>query len=143
MAIDQAIDWFMGLVGWRWHDYGLHLLACLVFWLLLYFLTPVNRVAAFVFSFSAWFALHWTLALVYILYRYPLDLPGALFLCVIPLTFFGYCALSSPFYFGSAYEVDVDAARLIRWGWFLLPAHLYHFLWLIAVEASLPPATGG
>jgi hypothetical protein len=143
MALDQALDWFMNLVGWRWADYWLYLLGCLVLWALLSFLTPANRVAAFVFSFSAWFALVWTLALVEVQYKYShhfLD-PGSLFIA-LPLTLFAYCTFSSLFYFRAAYDVDVDATRFIRWAWVLLPAHLYHLFFLLLVEDSIPP-TGG
>jgi hypothetical protein len=136
----------MDLIGWRLHAYWLHLLGCLVFWALLCVFTPVNRVAAFVFSFSALFALVWALVVVLFLHVDPDPYRAAIPTMVItalPLTFFGYCALSSPFYFASAYDVDVDATRFIRWAWLLLPAHLYHLVWLAGVESSLPPVTGG
>lgn len=136
----------MGLIGWRLQAYGLHLLGSLVFWALLCFFTPVNRVAAFVFSFSALFALIWAIVVVLFLriepdpYRAVIPTTA---LTGLPLTFFGYCASSSPLYFGSAYNVDIDATRFIRWAWFLLPAHLYHLIWLGIVESNLRPVTGG
>ena len=127
-TIHQVLDF----VGPDLDSYPRHILGCIVLWGLLSWLTPVNRVAAFVFAFSAWFVLFWALQTVSVTYQLPIG-PGDIAFVLIfgtPLLLFGYCAISSPLWFGAPRDIDTDADRFLRWAWFLVPAHIVHVLLL-------------
>jgi hypothetical protein len=138
----QAADfpvWFLDTFGWRLDAYRWHLLGCLIFWIALCFLTSVNRASAFIFAFSAWFLLHWVVDTAAFILKLPylaLD-PMFIALSALPIGLFAYCTISSLLALRAPRDVEADAARVIRLGWALLPAHLIHVFYLVVAEYEL------
>jgi hypothetical protein len=123
MTADGALRVFVDV------GYAPLLLICALQCLAMCFLTPVNRVAAFVFSFSVWFTLYWVLVAFTLLTREHVY--DWMFVALIPLPLFAFCTVSSVFWLGAPIESRADDRRLVRWGWVLLIAHALHLLSLI------------
>jgi hypothetical protein len=139
MKVTEFTTWFFQQVGWTLHVYPWHLLGCLVLWATLCLLTPANRASAFIFSFSAWFSLCWSLSYLSLLLALPnLALtPLALVMGALTAGLFGVCTVWSFSTLGLPSDVEADASRFIRLGWILLFAHVFHLLFTAIAESAL------
>jgi hypothetical protein len=137
MKITDFTSWFFVRFGWTLHVYPVHLLGCLVFWAALSMLTPANRVSAFIFAFSSWFFLSWTLGFLALAYRAPglAWAPMSLIAGVLTVGLFGICTAWSLATLGAPRDVDADATRFVRLGWVLLPAHVFHMIFTAIAES--------
>jgi hypothetical protein len=139
MKVTDVTSWFFDRVGWTLHIYPWHLLGCLALWAALCLFTRVNRVSAFIFSFSAWFFLSWSIGTVAFLLSLPAlaFTPLTLVIGVLTVGLFGFCTVWSFATLGLPGDIDADATRFIRLGWVLLFAHVFHIVFTLIAEAAL------
>jgi len=130
----SLLDWLDVYIAY----YPRHLIGCLIVWALMVWLLPVNRASAFVFAFSAWFALLWAVPVGAVVYDAWPEMPPKAFILLAmfmtPPLLFGYCAISSATVLGAPHDSAVDDKRLVRWFWFFAPATLLHLFFLLMLE---------
>jgi hypothetical protein len=134
--IHQVVEFGSNLL-----NYPFQLAGCVVLWMALLWLTRANRLSAFVFSFSAWFAILWALIIAFFVLSEPLERLdrfklGSLAAMALPMVLFGFCAFSSLFSFYLVLPVEQESSRAVRLCAVLLFGHIIHVA-LIAMLTAL------
>ncbi|MCE9523121.1 MAG: hypothetical protein K8S25_11910 [Alphaproteobacteria bacterium] len=126
------LDWFF-FIGMNLRTYPFALAVCVVLCAALAWNAYANRVSAFAFSFSGWFALQWAFALVSLLSgysdgRFDFFVIGLAVLSFIVFFLFGVCGSVSLWLYVSNKPIEPESAGAFRIGVMLLTAHMLHFL---------------
>lgn len=131
----EAGDWIRGPLGFLLAGivlpyYFYVLIVCVAICALLTWNDYENRVAAFVLSFSAWFALKWAVVIT-VLSRPPrFDTFSIVTMGLMSLTFapFAVCAVASSWLYFTRRPIEPESKAAVQLGVMLLAAHGMHLI---------------
>ncbi|MDZ4866562.1 MAG: hypothetical protein SGI91_04510 [Alphaproteobacteria bacterium] len=106
------------------------LIACLMFCAVLTWRDYPNRVALFVFSLSAWFAVVWAIIIFGFAVSPKLNsfLQFALGVAVLVFSLFAACTVGSLWFYFRRRPIEPESGAAVRLGVTLLAAHVLHFV---------------